>query len=93
MDEATWREYVTQVQAAASTFRTDPEAHPNLEPLVRATAVRGCPRPSIGVSVRHRAALAQHKRCVDSRWGQGSSCCEDDRSPGTISVASVTPAR
>ena len=28
IDEATWREYVTQVQAAASTFRTDPEAHP-----------------------------------------------------------------
>ena len=28
IDETTWREYVTQVQAAASTFVADPEAHP-----------------------------------------------------------------
>ena len=28
IDEATWREYIAQVQAAASTFATDPEVQP-----------------------------------------------------------------
>jgi hypothetical protein len=32
IDEPTWREYISQVQAAADTFATAPKAQPRPEP-------------------------------------------------------------